>query len=69
MRRARAIPQRLARGLPPFPPSYRVIETATGADHGTFESQAEVAAWLAFARLSPDEVEIVPDIPAMAASW
>ena len=57
------------RGLPPFSPSYRVIETATGADHGTFESQAEVAACLAFARLSPDEVEIVPDIPAMAASW
>ena len=57
------------RGLPPFPPSYRVIETATGADHGTFESRAEVAACLAFARLSPDEVEIVPDIPAMAASW
>ena len=57
------------RGLPPFPPSYRVIEIATGADHGTFESQAEVAACLAFARLSPDEVEIVPDIPAMAASW
>ena len=57
------------RGLPPFPPSYRVIETATGADHGTFESQAEVAACLAFARLSPHEVEIVPDIPAMAASW
>ena len=57
------------RGLPLFPPSYRVIEIATGADHGTFESQAEVAACLAFARLSPDEVEIVPDIPAMAASW
>ena len=57
------------RGLPPYPPSYTVIEVATGADHGTFESPAEVAACLAFARLSPDEVEIVSDVPAMAASW
>ena len=57
------------RGLPPFPPSYTVIETATGEDHGTFESLAEVAACLAFARLSPDEVEIVSDVPAVAASW
>ncbi len=56
-------------GLPPFPPSYTVIETATGEDHGTFESLAEVAACLAFARLSPDEVEIVSDVPAIAASW
>ena len=57
------------RGLPPYPPSYTVIEVATGEDHGTFESPAEVAACLAFARLSPDEVEIVSDVPAMAASW
>ena len=57
------------RGLPPFPPNYTVIETATGEDHGTFESLAEVAACLAFARLSLDEVEIVSDVPAMAASW
>ena len=57
------------RGLPWFAPSYTVIEIATGEDHGTFESLAEVAGCLAFTRLSPDEVEIVSDVPAIAASW
>ena len=57
------------RGLPWFSPSYTVIEIATGEDHGTFESLAEVAACLAFARLSLDEVEIVSDVPAIAVSW
>ena len=48
------------------PLQYTVIELETGEDHGTFESEAEVAACLAFARLRPDQVEIRSDVPLMA---
>ena len=41
------------RGLPVLAPRYTVIEIASEADHGTWENWAEVAACLAFARLSP----------------
>ena len=50
------------RGLPVLPPRITVIEIATGANHGTWENWAEAAACLAFARLSPDEVEILTDM-------
>ena len=50
------------RGLPVLAPRYTVIEIATEADHGTWENWAEVAACLAFARLSPAEVEILTDL-------
>ena len=40
------------RGLPIWPPSYTVIEIATGEDHGTWDSEAEVAMCLAFAKIS-----------------
>ena len=40
-----------------WPPQYTVIELETGEDHGTFETEAEVAACLAFARLRPDPFE------------
>ena len=50
------------RGLPILPPQFTVIEIATGADHGTWENWAEVAACLAFARLSLGEVEILTDL-------
>ena len=50
------------RGFPTLPPRYTVIEIATRADHGTWENWAEVAACLAFARLSPGEVEILTDL-------
>ena len=50
------------RGLPILPPQFTVIEIATGADHGTWQNLAEVAACLAFARLSPGEVEILTDM-------
>ena len=43
-----------------------MIEIATGEDHGTYDSEAEVAACLAFARLSRDEIEIVSDASPMA---
>ena len=55
------------RGLPILPPRYTVIETATGEDHGTWDSWEEVAMCLAFARLSHDQVEIVSDTSPMAS--
>ena len=54
------------RGIPVWPARYTVIELATGIDHGTFESDTEVAACLAFAKLGPDDVEIVSDASPMA---
>ena len=53
------------------PAKFTVIELATGADLGTYENEAEVAACLSFSRLSADDVEIAADISAMAryASW
>ena len=55
------------RGLPILPPRYAVIEIATGADHGTWDSMAEVAVCLAFARLSREDVEVISDVSPMAA--
>ena len=59
------------RGLPLYPPSYTVIELATGEDHGTYDSEAEVSMCLAFAKLSRDEVEVIADEPVLAsiAAW
>ena len=59
------------RGLPALPAKFTVIELATGADLGTYENEAEVAACLAFSRLSADDVEIATDMSAIAryASW
>ena len=54
------------RGLPIFPPRYTVIETATGEDHGTWDSWEEVAMCLAFGRLSHEQVEIISDTSLMA---
>ena len=54
------------RGLPILPPRYTVIEIATGADHGTWDSIAEVAMCLAFARLSHEDVEVISDVSPMA---
>ena len=55
------------RGLPILPPRYTVIEIATGDDHGTWDSMAEVAMCLAFARLSREDVEVISDVSPMAA--
>ena len=55
------------RGLPILPPRYTVIEIATGADHGTWDSMAEVATSLAFARLSREDVEVISDVSPVAA--
>ncbi len=53
------------RGLPTAPASFRVVVIATGEDLGCWESGAELAACLAFSRLSPEDVEIVGDVPVM----
>ena len=55
------------RGLPLYPPTYTVIELATGARHGTWDSPEEVAMCLGFARLSREEVEIVVDSSPLQA--
>ena len=55
------------RGMPDLPARYTVIEIATGTDHGTWETPMEVAAALAFAKLSFDEVEILTDAAPMSA--
>ena len=44
-----------------------MIERATGREHGPFDSEADVALCLAFARLSRDQVEIVADAPITAS--
>ena len=55
------------RGIPVWDPSYTVIERATGREHGPFDSEADVALCLAFAKLSRDQVEIVADAPITAS--
>ena len=54
------------RGIPIWDPSWTVIEIATGQEHGPYDSEADVALCLAFARLSRDEVEVLADISPMA---
>ncbi len=54
------------RGIPVWDPQYTVIEIETGADHGTYDSMADVALCLAFAKLDRDRVEIVTDAPVTA---
>ena len=53
------------RGIPTWPTRYTVIELATGEDHGTYDSEAEVAACLAFAKLSFAQVEVLGDVSPM----
>ena len=55
------------RGMPDLPTQYTVIEIATRVDHGTWDTLMEVAAALAFAKLSLDDVEIITDASPMAA--
>ena len=54
------------RGIPVWDPSFTVVELGTGEHHGTFDSEAEVAACLTFAKLSYDQVEILSDVSPMA---
>ena len=59
------------RGIPVWDPQFTVIELAAGEDYGTYDSEAEVAACLAFAKLSWEQVEVISDISPMASmtSW
>lgn len=59
------------RGLPSWPARYKVIELTTGEERGTYDSEAAVAACLASAKLSRDEVETVSYASPMArfAAW
>ena len=59
------------KGIPVWDPSWTVIEIATGEALGTFDSEADVALCLAFAKLGRDQVEIVTDASPISsyASW
>ena len=50
------------RGLPVLPPRVTVIEIATGKNHGTWDRWEDVVVCLAFAKLSRDQVELIPDM-------
>lgn len=52
----------------PGPPFYTVIELETGLDHGTYDTEAETAACLAFLDLRIDQVEILSNVPLLAPS-
>ena len=53
--------------LPVWEPRFIVVELATGARHGPWESAEEIALCLAFAKLSRHDVEIIADTaPAQA---
>ena len=47
--------------MPLYPPSFAVVEIETGACHGVFDDETDVALCLAFARLSRDQVEVIAD--------
>ena len=49
-----------------WPPQITVIELQTSRELGTFETEAEAAACLAFAKLRPDQVEFLSNVPLMA---
>ena len=51
----------------PFP-EYTVVRLDTGEVIDSFETEAEAAACLVFARLRPDQVEIRANVPLMALS-
>ena len=59
------------RGIPVWDPTWTVIENATGEELGTFDSEADVALCLAFAKLGRDQVEVLHDASPMSsyASW
>ena len=59
------------KGMPVWDPTWTVIEIATGEELGTFDSVADIALCLAFAKLGRDQVEIVTDASPISsyASW
>ena len=59
------------RGMPLYPPSFTVILRETDECLATFDDEMDVAAWLAFEKLTRDRVEVVADRPWLAtlAAW
>ena len=57
--------------MPASEPRFTIVETASGLELDTFETEAEAVASLAFAGLDPSEVELIADVSIMAAmsSW
>ena len=51
-----------------WPPQIAVIALETGDELGVFETESEAAACIAFARLRPDQVEILSNVPLLALS-
>ena len=51
-----------------WPPQISVVDLETGDELGVFETEAEAAACIAFARLRPEQVEIRSNVPLMALS-
>ncbi len=51
-----------------WPPQITVVELETGDELGVFETESEAAACIAFARLRPDQVEVLSNVPLLALS-
>ena len=51
-----------------WPPQITVVDSETGDELGVFETEAEAAACIAFARLRPEQVEIRSNVPLLALS-
>ena len=57
------------KGMPVYPPSFTVVERATGTGHGTWDSWEEVAIALSFARLSLEDVDVLIDHAPMHTTF
>ena len=59
------------RAMPVYDPQFTVVDLETGDEHGPYDSWEDIALALAFARLSPDRVEVITDAPAIMgiAAW
>lgn len=55
------------KGIPVWDPSWTVIDLETGREHGPFDSEADVALCLVFAKLDRDRVEVVTDASPMSS--
>ena len=59
------------RGMPLYPPSFTVFLIETDEPLATLDDEMEVAAFIAFEKLSGDQVEVVRDASPLAtlAGW
>ena len=53
--------------MPLYPVSYTVFLRGTDECLAVFDDEMEVAAWLAFRKLSRDQVEVVSDASPMSS--